>query len=379
MAFEKREEAGKLVAKFQQTKSENYIPFDAICPKCGQLANIDDFNLDEKKVHFVCGGKSIKKKKSEGCGYEGWVSWSEGKLQWRFEWPALWGIFNTTFEPFGKDHAEGSWPSGQEIARKIYGIEPPIPFVYEFFLVNGEKMSASVGNVYIVQDMLKIIEPEIFMYFYTKRPGRQRDLELAHIYHLVDDFEKNERIYFGIEKEANERERDNMKRMYECSSSIREMPLRVPYTFAAIIGQLAKGESGIERAIELLKFTGHVSKITEEDKKSIARRLELASYWALNYAAPENRLILNEKLPREHFSEKEKSAVLELLKEFEKNRREQELQSEIYEIARRNSMEPKDFFRLMYQILLSRDSGPRLGPFMIAIGKDRVRKLLEEI
>lgn len=381
MVFEKRQEVGSIVSKFQATKSENYIPFDAICPNCGRLANIDDFDLKEKTVHFFCGGKAIKKRKSEGCGYEGWVPWSEGKLQWRFEWPALWGIFQTTFEPFGKDHAEGSWPSGQEIAKKIYGIEPPIPFVYEFFLVNEEKMSASVGNVYIVQDMLKIMEPEVFLYFYTKRPGRQRNLDLSRIYFLVDDFERAERIYYGVEEEANERECENIKRMYSCAVSERKerMPVRVPYQFAAIIGQIAKGEESLERAIELLKFTGHVPSegLSEEDKKTIAKRLEHASYWALNYAGPENRLIINEKPPELEISESQKAALAELSRELDKNRTEKELQSEIYEIARRNGIEPKDFFRLVYQILLNRESGPRLGPFMIAVGRERVKKLLE--
>ncbi|PKP59536.1 MAG: lysine--tRNA ligase, partial [Candidatus Altiarchaeales archaeon HGW-Altiarchaeales-1] len=107
--FENREKVGEIVTKFQQTKHENYIPFDAICPNCGRLANIDGFDLNNRTVKFKCGGKEIKKKKTEGCGYEGEAGIAEGKLQWRYEWPAQWGIFNTTYEPFGKDHFEGSW------------------------------------------------------------------------------------------------------------------------------------------------------------------------------------------------------------------------------------------------------------------------------
>ena len=380
MVFENREEVGRIVAKFQETKSADYIPFDAICPKCGRLANIDDFDLKKKKVYFICGGKAIKKKKSEGCGHDGSVSWAEGKLQWRFEWPALMAMFNTTYEPFGKDHWEGSWKSVLEIEPVIYGHEPPIPFVYEFFLVNSEKMSASVGNVYIVQDMLKIMEPEIFLYFYTKRPGRQRNLDLSHIYFLVDDFERTERIYYGLENEPNEKEKANIIRMYESVAKKRgKIPLRVPYQFAALIGQTAAGAEGVDRAIELLKFTGHIAHAGREEREMIAKRLALAAFWAQNYAPEDAKLSVNTELPRTNLGKKEKLALLLLLNALRKKFDEKELQARIYEIAREMEIEPKAFFRLLYQLLLNKDSGPRLGPFIVAVGKEKVISMLEAL
>jgi lysyl-tRNA synthetase class 1 len=378
MVFEKRKEVGAIVAKFQKTKSKDYIPFDAICSNCGRLANVDDFNLDEKTVHFVCGGKAIKKKRTEGCGTEDWVPWSEGKLQWRFEWPALWGIFHTTFEPFGKDHAEGSWPSGQEIARKIYNIEPPIPFVYEFFLVNGEKMSASVGNVYIVQDMLKILEPEIFLYFYTKRPGRQRNLDLKNIYYLVDDFEHAERVYFGLEEE-NEKEKKSLSRMYEAvMQKIPEKPpIRIPYKFAAVVAQI----SSEKNVIEILRRTGHIKgDISEEDRKLILRRLWYAKNWVENYA-PENKIEINDTIP-EYIKEKTKQfreSIIELAENLKNDMTEEKLYSLFFEICKKYEIDTKEFFKAIYQILISKDSGPRLAPFILALGKERVKNILEQV
>ena len=61
MVFEKSSLTGELANKYQETKSKEYIPFDAICPNCGTLANISGFDLKAKKVEFICGGKSIKK------------------------------------------------------------------------------------------------------------------------------------------------------------------------------------------------------------------------------------------------------------------------------------------------------------------------------
>ncbi len=380
MLFEKIKEAGLISSKFQKTKTESYIPFDAICPNCNQLGNIDAFDLGKKEVHFICGGKAIKKKKSEGCGSENWTSWKNGKLQWRFEWPALWGIFHTTFEPFGKDHAEGSWPSGQEIARKIFRVEPPIPYVYEFFLVNGEKMSASVGNVYIVQDMLEIIEPEVFRFFYTKRPDRQRNLDISRIFSLVDEFDEAERIYFKshLEREAevekNDRKINNIIRMYEFSSlekpKIARMPVRIPYQFAAMISQT----TGIDRATELLKFMGH--DVKPEDIPSIKNRLALAQNWVTKYA-PE--MAIDIRLHKIELSGYEKKALADLCVELKRDINEEELQSYVYQISRSYDIEPKHFFSIIYQILTGKTSGPRLGAFIIAIGKDKIRNILESL
>lgn len=371
--FTRIDEAGKIIARFQGSKSESYIPFDAICSNCGRLANIDSFSIENRTVRFTCGGKAIKNRMSEGCGFSGDVPWSSGKLQWRFEWPAQWGIFNTDFEPFGKDHSEGSWKSGQVIAREIYGIEPPIPYVYEFFLVNNEKMSASEGNVYIVQDMMKIMEKEVFMYFYTKRPGKQRNLDLRNIHLLVDDFESAERIYF--DKKDDER---NVIRSYEMamSSIPSKKPVRIPYQFAALISQFG---GGLNRAIELMKFTGHVSDPAPDELDAIYRRLEVARYWALNYAPDNMRIDMNEKAPAIVLTANERKALADLISEIEKAPDEKALQSSIYDTARSNSMEPKDLFRLVYRLLLNRDSGPRLGPFMIAAGKERVLGLLSSV
>ena len=76
-------------------------------------------------------------------------------------------------------------------------------------------------------------------------------------------------------------------------------------------------------------------------------------------------------------TEDERSAINELRKKLEKDITESELQSQVYEIARNNRIEPKKFFNILYQMLLNKESGPKLGPFILAIGKEKISKLLE--
>ena len=44
----------------------------------------------------------------------------------------------------------------------------------------------------------------------------------------------------------------------------------------------------------------------------------------------------------------------------------------IYQIAKGDNIEPKEFFKVLYQIILSTTRGPKIGPFILDIGKKNV-------
>ncbi|PSQ23820.1 lysine--tRNA ligase, partial [Halobacteriales archaeon QS_9_67_17] len=131
-ALDDRAAARDLLAEYQDKVDESYVPFNPICANCGKITetviDVADGAVDYRCTDIEAGGQTI-----EGCGHEGTATLREGKLPWRFEWPAQWRTLGVDFEPFGKDHAEGSWPSGEHIARDLLGDDPPVPMVYEWF------------------------------------------------------------------------------------------------------------------------------------------------------------------------------------------------------------------------------------------------------
>lgn len=382
--FENAKKVSEIVKKFQETKSENYIPFDAICPNCGRLVNIHDFDLENNIVKFECKGKEIKKKKTEGCGFKGEVDISEGKLQWRFEWPAQWGIFNTTFEPFGKDHYEGSWKSGQIIAREIYKIEPPIPFVYEFFLVDGEKMSASKGNVYLVQDIMKILEKEPFIYFYTKKPEKQRNLNLKEIFRLVDEFDKVEKIYYNSdlknksldELKGKDKELRDVKITYELSSKIYpRCPKRISYsvasTYFSIFFPMIKDK---EQTIEHI-FENFLTKnnFEEFEKEILKERIEKAAEWSIEYIPEEEKIkVIDEENAREIYENLDLK-IKELLKKFceilNESERDKKLMDFLGEIKKDENL-LNEFYKSIYKVLFGKEKGPKLTTILEIFDKE---------
>jgi lysyl-tRNA synthetase class 1 len=58
---------------------------------------------------------------------------------------------------------------------------------------------------------------------------------------------------------------------------------------------------------------------------------------------------------------------------------EKPLFEQFYEITKRNGIEPKQFFKVAYNVLIKKDQGPKLAPFILAIGKEKVISLFETV
>ena len=54
----------------------------------------------------------------------------------------------------------------------------------------------------------------------------------------------------------------------------------------------------------------------------------------------------------------------------------EDIQNAIYQIAKGNGIEPRDFFKVLYQIILSTTRGPKIGPFILDIGRKNVSEKL---
>ncbi len=270
--------AREVLSEYQAKADADYVPFNPICAECGKLTEtVTDIDLDVETVDYVCTDMEVGDETIEGCGHEGTATFREGKLPWRFEWPAQWQVLDVDFEPFGKDHAEGSWPSGVDIADTVLDIEPPEPMVYEWFTLNGEALSSSAGNIVTVPELLDLLEPEVVRYFFALNPTRARDLDLERLDQLVDDFDRFERAYYeGVDD-------DSLTAFAEAAyphvvdEVADERPIRLPYTFAAVLGMV---DDPTLRE-KLARDEGHIPDDADEATVEAAlARVEQARTWA---------------------------------------------------------------------------------------------------
>jgi lysyl-tRNA synthetase class 1 len=366
-----REQARNVLAEYQEKVDDDYVPFRPICAECGHVTEtnaVRSVDLDAGTVTYVCTDIEAGERTIEGCGHEGTATFQEGKLPWRFEWPAQWKVLNVDFEPFGKDHAEGSWPSGADITRTVFDSVPPVPMAYEWFTLDGEPFSSSAGHVVMVQDVLEFLEPEVLRYFFTKDPSRARDFSIERADQLVDEFDEFERTYFN-ELVPGYKMMGEAEAAYPMLvESTADRPIRLPYTFAAVLGMTDNSELREKMA----RRQGHIPEsATERAVEEALGRVEYARMWAERTDNAYNYR-LNADLPTVEFDSATAAALDELAEVVESGHGGEAIQSEIFETARRNDLDPGDLFTAGYRLFFGTEQGPKLGPFLAELDREFV-------
>jgi lysyl-tRNA synthetase class 1 len=367
--------AREVLAEYQDGVDGTYVPFMAQCAECGRLTTgIERIDLDARTVDYVCTGLEAGGQQIEGCGHEGTATFREGKLPWRFEWPAQWQVLGVDFEPFGKDHAEGSWPSGTDIAETVLGIEPPVPMTYEWFTLNGEPLSSSSGNVVTVDEVLALLEPEVIRYFFLRNPKKAKDFDVSRLDQLVDEFDRFERVYFG--EADDETLAPIAERAYPfVVDRVREDRVRIPYTFAAVLGMTDDPELRERMA----RNEGHITDDTPEwAVEEALARVEKARAWA-ERMDNEYNYRLQAELPDTDFDSATEAALDDLADFVAAGHAGEEIQGQMYELPDEHGLETADFFGAGYRLFFDADSGPRLGEFLGELDREFVvRRLRRE-
>ncbi|AUV83277.1 lysine--tRNA ligase [Salinigranum rubrum] len=352
--------AREVLSAYQDGVDDAYVPFMAQCSECKRLTtDVRAIDLDARTVDYVCSGLEAGGQQIEGCGHEGTATFREGKLPWRFEWPAQWQVLGVDFEPFGKDHAEGSWPSGEDIAENVLEIQPPVPMTYEWFTLNGEPLSSSSGNVVTVDEVLELLEPEVLRYFFARNPKKAKDFDLSRMDQLVDEFDRFEQTYFGEVEDSTLQE--FAERAYPfVVDEVRGERVRIPYTFAAVLGMTDDRELREQMA----RNEGHLADDTPEWAVEAAlARVERARAWA-ERMDNEYNYRLQADLPETEFDPSVEAALDDLADFVAAGHSGEEIQGQMYELPDNYGVETGDFFNAGYRLFFDADSGPRLGEFL---------------
>ena len=353
--------AREVLGEYQAKVDGDYVPFNPVCENCGKITEtVTDIDLDGETVDYVCTDMEVGDQTIEGCGHEGTATFREGKLPWRFEWPGQWQVLGVDFEPFGKDHAEGSWPSGVDIADNVLGVEPPVPMVYEWFTLNGEALSSSAGNIVTVTELLDLLEPEVVRYFFALDPKKARDLDLSRLDQLVDDYDRFERAYYEGVGDQSVTEFAEAAYPHVVDAVADDRPIRLPYTFAAVLGMVEDRDL----RIKLAEDEGHIPADADAATVEAAlARVEKARNWAERMDNAYNYRLQTD-LPDTDFDTAVESALDSLADFVDAGHDGEEIQAEIYEAARDHDIEIGDLFEAGYRLFFDETQGPRLGEFL---------------
>lgn len=359
-----------------QEKYNQTLPYFPICESCGRLytAKAEKYLAEEKKVSYACSGGKINKEDLKGCGYTGEldIRKGSGKLAWKVEFAARWCALDIRFEAYGKDIMD-SVRINDWVTNEILAYPHPFHVKYEMFLdKEGRKISKSTGNVLTPQTWLKYGTPQSLLLLLFKRITGTRHVSIEDIPLLMDEYDLYEDIYFGKIKEQNQAKLIKIKGIYEYVNHLNppySNTVHIPYRLLSQQASLfSDDDEKFDKIFERLVKYG----VVKDKTPDIKNKIQLASNWIHDHLAP------TEEKSEIKMNNNNKNALMELsqtLKSFIGREHDLEaaktLQTKIFEIARGNGMEPKEFFVLLYRILINSDKGPKIGSYVLDLGIER--------
>jgi lysyl-tRNA synthetase class 1 len=332
-------------------KEKNWLPISMVCEKCGKIGTTHAYLFENDKVHYECREGYVKWAK--GCGYKGKASPYKGgaKLPWKVEWAAKWKVYGTDIEGAGKDHSTvgGARDIARAIAIKVLKIKEPCNIPYEWFLVEGKKMSTSKGVGAMAREMLDILPPEVLRFLILRTPpGRAINFkaEGEAIPQLFDEYDKENpgavlsfrKVVFG---------------------------LQMPKIDILGLAEIEKGD-----------------KPTKTEKGDLKKRAHYAKIWLKRFA-PERYVFkvlpkITQEAKKLTAAQKEFLAEIKKIIERENKITGDELHSEIHNLKIQMRIDPREAFSAIYLIFLGKDSGPQAGWFLASLDKDFVIKRISE-
>jgi lysyl-tRNA synthetase class 1 len=368
--------AGEIIKETtDQDKYLEVLPYHAICEKCGKLYTTLAINFDEKKgsVEYICEGAEIGGEIHEGCSYHGMsdISKGEGKLAWKVEFAARWDLLQIDFEAFGKDIFE-SVICNDRVCKEILEYEPPLHARYELFLdKDGSKISKSAGNVLTPQTWTRYGSTQSLALLTYKRMSGTRTLAVDDIPIYMKELDYLENVYFGRIKEGNQARKRKLFGLFEYCWHLNppdNHSTQIPYSLLVNLISVAPEVNQEEFLESRLGEYGYLR--DGASLKDVQDRVEYAKNWVADFKQLEEVTITLDK--------QQKIAIKALIEALDSAKTADEVQSAIFESARDNEIKPRDFFKIIYNILLNTDRGPKLGPYIHTIGPKQVIKILKK-
>lgn len=363
-----------------------YYPYKPYCSACDRdLTQITSYDDDTTELSYTC----------TACGHAETVLLSEhrrGKLVWKVDWPMRWAYEGVVFEPSGVDHTSpgSSYVVGGQLVREIFGGEQPIGPMYAFVGISGmAKMSSSRGGVPTPADALEVLETPLLRWLYARRrPHQSFKIALGQeIQRTYDEWDALvRRVTEGTAQPADVAA--HTRAASTAAGPLPTTPRPLPFRTLASVVDITTGDE--EQTLRILRELDPENPVTSLDETR--PRLDRAERWITTQVPAEQRTRVREEPDTEllaSLDDSEREAVRMLLEGLDSHWSLEGLTSLVYGVPKRQAGLSPDakptpelkkaqraFFSLLYRLLVGRDTGPRLPTLLLAVGADRVRKLL---
>ncbi|WP_338677406.1 lysine--tRNA ligase [Streptomyces sp. SCSIO 30461] len=366
--------------------SAGYFPYKPYCGNCEKdLTTVTSYIDATTELTYSC----------TACGFSETVRLSEfnrGKLVWKVDWPMRWAYEGVIFEPSGVDHSSpgSSFVVGGQIVREIFDGVQPIGPMYAFVGISGmAKMSSSRGGVPTAADALKIMEAPLLRWLYARRKPNQSfkiafDQEIQRLY---DEWDKLEgKVADGSALPADAAAHSRAVRT--AAGELPRTPRPLPYRTLASVADITAGHD--EQTLRILSELDPANPLSSLDV--VRPRLDRAENWITTQVPADARTVVRSEPDTEllgSLDDEGRQSLRLLLDGLDSHWSLDGLTTLVYGVPKimaglapdakptpELKVAQRSFFALLYRLLVSRETGPRLPTLLLAVGADRVRKLL---
>jgi lysyl-tRNA synthetase class 1 len=355
------------ISTISKDKREAWSPFFPICESCGKIysTRVIDVDPDNYTLTYHCeqAGEGF-----EPCGYKGTTTITGGKVKvgWKIDWALRWYIFGVNYEMYGKDLI-----SSASLASKICSIlggKPPVLYKYELFLdENGAKISKKIGNGISMAQWIKYSPLGALLNFLLANPNKARQMGLPILPKIVDEYidvlhkesteNVNSSLWFinSVQPDMPRLEKNELS--YNLLSNVAQnMGLHDP----ALLYQYAQRYDStiVQNASFFRQICENVIAYVQDYEEQMEKDALVIDF---SYAPYLSEFI----------------EIIEQTDNFEHLQGE-EIQAKVFIIPKKYDLNQAAWFKFLYSVLLGKERGPRLGPFLGILGREAVLSLLKK-
>jgi lysyl-tRNA synthetase, class I len=280
---------------------------------------------------------------------------------------------------------------GEQLVREIFGGHMPLHFMYAFVGAQGQaKMSSSAGSAPTPADALEIFETPLVRWLYARRRPEQSfniafDQEVLRVYDEWDALRR--KVADGTADPA-------ATAIYRRSAGTAdgELPQTatpVPFRTLSSIFDVTAGDE--EQELRILRDLTPDTPVTA--LAEVRPRLDCAQAWVTGYVPEAERTQVRTEPDREllgTLGEQDREALSLLTTQMAGSWSLNGLTTLLYGVPKlirglpieaaptpELKLAQREWFILLYRLLISKDTGPRLPTLLLALGQDRIRALIE--
>lgn len=357
------------ISTISKEKREAWSPFFPICESCGKIytTRVIEIDPDNYTLTYCCDqtGQGF-----EPCGNKRTTSITGGKVKvgWKIDWALRWYTFGVNYEMYGKDLI-----SSASMASKICSVlggKPPVLYKYELFLdENGAKISKKIGNGISMEQWIKYSPLGALLNFLLANPNKARQMGLPILPKIVDEYIEVLRKEEPFNPNFHSWFIDSVQHGHDASNLEKS---ELSYNLLLNVAQ----NLGLKDASLLYKYALKYDPTVEPNETFFRLICEKVIAYVQDYEAQAPREELAIDLSYAQYLP-ELINIIEQSDDFD-NLPGEEIQALAFIIPKKYDLNQPQWFKFLYSVLLGKERGPRLGPFLSILGKNVVLSMLDK-